>query len=61
VRPVHTGDLGQSIAFLASAGGAVLVWTGLSLAWRRARSWRRRSGSTGATLVAEARQEVSAD
>lgn len=38
-RWVHTGEaggfLGQTVAGLASAGGAVLVWTGLSLAWRR--------------------------
>ena len=39
VRPVHTGEaggvIGQVIAALASAGGVVLVWTGLALAWRR--------------------------
>lgn len=39
VRWLHTGEaggmLGQTIAGLASAGGAVLVWTGLSLAIRR--------------------------
>lgn len=39
LRWVHTGEaggfLGQSVAGLASAGGAVLVWTGLSLALRR--------------------------
>jgi uncharacterized iron-regulated membrane protein len=39
VRPVHTGEagglIGQVVAALASAGGVVLVWTGLSLAWRR--------------------------
>jgi uncharacterized iron-regulated membrane protein len=38
-RWVHTGEagglLGQTVAGLASAGGAMLVWTGLSLAWRR--------------------------
>jgi uncharacterized iron-regulated membrane protein len=61
VRPLHTGDLGQSIAFLASAGGAVLVWTGLSVAWRRFRRWCRRPGSGEATLIPEGRQEVSAD
>jgi uncharacterized iron-regulated membrane protein len=41
VRPVHTGEaggvIGQVIAALASAGGVVLVWTGLALAWRRFR------------------------
>jgi uncharacterized iron-regulated membrane protein len=39
VRPVHTGEvgglIGQAIAALASAGGAVLVYTGVALAWRR--------------------------
>lgn len=39
VRPVHTGEAagfpGQILAMLASAGGVVLVWTGLALAWRR--------------------------
>jgi len=38
-RFVHTGEYygiaGQTVAGLASAGGALLVWTGLSLAWRR--------------------------
>lgn len=65
VRPLHTseagGFLGQTIAFLASAGGAVLVWTGIALAWRRFRSWRRRAGSSEAILAPEAGQEVSAD
>lgn len=39
LRWVHTGEAGglpgQTIAGLASACGALLVWTGLSLAWRR--------------------------
>jgi uncharacterized iron-regulated membrane protein len=39
VRPVHTGEaggfIGQFIAALASAGGALLVCTGLALAYRR--------------------------
>jgi uncharacterized iron-regulated membrane protein len=38
-RFLHTGEVfgltGQTIAGIASAGGAVLVWTGLALAWRR--------------------------
>ena len=65
VRPVHTGEAsglaGQTIAFLASAGGSVLVWTGIALAWRRFRSWRCRAGSGEAVRAPEARQEVSAD
>jgi uncharacterized iron-regulated membrane protein len=47
VRPLHTGEAGgaagQALALIASGGGAVLVWTGLSLAWRRYRAWRRRA------------------
>lgn len=39
VRWLHTGEagglLGQTIAGAASAGGAILVWTGVSLALRR--------------------------
>jgi uncharacterized iron-regulated membrane protein len=65
VRPLHTGEaaglVGQAIAFLASAGGTMLVWTGLALAWRRFRGWRRRAGSAESILAPETRQEVSAD
>ena len=47
MRFAHTGEVlgipGQTIAGLVSAGGAVLVWTGLALAWRRLRSWWGRS------------------
>jgi len=43
-RFAHTGELagvpGQVIAGAASAGGALLVWTGLSLAIRRLVCWR---------------------
>jgi uncharacterized iron-regulated membrane protein len=45
VRFVHTGEEGglpgQTVAAAASAGGVVLVWTGLSLALRRLGAWRR--------------------
>jgi uncharacterized iron-regulated membrane protein len=65
VRPLHTGEAagvaGQITAFLASAGGSVLVWTGIALAWRRFRSWRRRAGSGEVIPASKARQEVSAD
>ncbi len=49
LRFIHTGEAfglpGQTVAGLASAGGVMLVWTGLSLALRRlAGWWRRRSG-----------------
>jgi uncharacterized iron-regulated membrane protein len=45
-RYLHTGEVfgiaGQIIVALASAGGAMLVWTGLSLAWRRFFAWNAR-------------------
>jgi uncharacterized iron-regulated membrane protein len=45
-RFTHTGEaggiFGQSIAATASAGAAVLVWTGLALALRRLNGWRKR-------------------
>jgi uncharacterized iron-regulated membrane protein len=46
LRFAHTGEVlglfGQTIAGLASLGGAVLVWTGLSLAVRRLWAWGER-------------------
>lgn len=46
VRFGHTGEVfglvGQTIAMLVSAGAALLVWTGIALAWRRWRAWMRR-------------------
>jgi uncharacterized iron-regulated membrane protein len=43
LRFAHTGEVagvaGQTVAGLASAGGAMLVITGLALAWRRLRAW----------------------
>jgi len=49
LRFAHTGEVagvfGQTVAALASAGGAALVITGLALAWRRLRAWAaRRAG-----------------
>jgi uncharacterized iron-regulated membrane protein len=45
-RFAHTGEVlgatGQTIAGIASAGGVVLVWTGLALALRRFLAWRKR-------------------
>jgi uncharacterized iron-regulated membrane protein len=47
LRFAHTGEvyglIGQTIAGLVTAGGAVLVWTGLALALRRFLRWRKRS------------------
>jgi len=49
MRFAHTGEVlglpGQTVAGLVSAGGAVLVWTGIALAWRRFRAWTRRRGA----------------
>ena len=46
LRFAHTGEVygmtGQTVAGLVTAGGAVLVWTGLALALRRFSSWRKR-------------------
>jgi len=45
-RWTHTGEaggfLGQTLAGLASAGAALLVWTGSAMAWRRFFPGRRR-------------------
>jgi uncharacterized iron-regulated membrane protein len=44
LRFAHTGEAGglagQTIAGVASAGGALLVWTGIGMAIRRFNSWR---------------------
>ena len=54
MRFAHTGEAlgipGQTVAGIVSAGGAVLVWTGLSLALRRFRSWRTRKPSEPARV-----------
>ena len=46
LRFAHTGEvagfIGQTIAGIVSIGATFLVWTGLSLSWRRLRGWRRR-------------------
>jgi uncharacterized iron-regulated membrane protein len=45
MRWLHTGEaggwIGQTLAGLASAGAAVLVWTGFALSWRRFFSRRK--------------------
>lgn len=66
VRPLHTGEAagppGQAVALVASGGAAVLAWTGLALAWRRFRGWRRRVSANGPLASpAGPGQEVSAD
>jgi uncharacterized iron-regulated membrane protein len=46
LRFAHTGEIygltGQTVAGLASAGGAVLVYTGMALALRRCVAWLKR-------------------
>jgi uncharacterized iron-regulated membrane protein len=46
MRFIHTGEYygfaGQTLAGIASAAGAVLVWTGLALTFRRYFSWIKR-------------------
>jgi uncharacterized iron-regulated membrane protein len=46
LRFIHTGEAGgfagQTVAGIASAGGCVLVWTGIALALRRLSNARRR-------------------
>ena len=58
MRFAHTGEVlgipGQTIAGVVSAGGAVLVWTGFALAWRRFRAWLKRRAERPATAPAAA-------
>ena len=53
-RFAHTGEyfglVGQTIAGVASAGAAVLAWTGIALAWRRWRAWIARRRGRAADL-----------
>lgn len=58
-RFLHTGEslglVGQTIAGIVSFGGAVLVWTGIALALRRFRNWRRtRTRQASGSLAREA-------
>jgi uncharacterized iron-regulated membrane protein len=50
LRFAHTGEIyglpGQTVAGLVSAGGAVLVYTGIALALRRFVAWLRRRSAT---------------
>lgn len=62
LRFLHTGEalgwLGQLVAAIASLGGAVLVWTGFALAWRR--FFPRRSVSTASVPEAASVQQETA-
>jgi uncharacterized iron-regulated membrane protein len=55
LRFAHTGEIaglaGQTIAGLASLGGAVLVYTGISLAIRRLWAWRARRAALATAPV----------
>ena len=57
VRFLHTGEAlglpGQTLAGLASAAAALLVWTGLSLALRRFMRWRVRVNNSGSEAAAQ--------
>lgn len=56
LRFAHTGEIGgltgQTIAGLVSAGGAVLVYTGIALATRRFWQWRSRRRQTDTAAAA---------
>lgn len=56
LRFAHTGEvggiIGQTIAGIVSLGGALLVWTGLALAWRRFRAWKTRRAKVTAEVLA---------
>jgi uncharacterized iron-regulated membrane protein len=56
-RFLHTGEAGgiagQTVAGIASAGAAILVWTGIWLAFRRLSRWRKRDRP--ASVLAEKR------
>ena len=62
LRFLHTGQalgwVGQLVAGLASLGGAFLMWTGFSLAWRR--FFRRGSRAVSAEASAPTVQPETA-
>lgn len=59
LRFAHTGEIygltGQTIAGLVTAGGAVLVYTGLALALRRLAAWMRRGKESGSAEASHQR------
>ena len=64
LRFAHTGEYyglpGQTVAGLVSAGGAVLVYTGLALSWRRCVAWLRRwTDLRGKALVTSGRPRAT--
>jgi len=67
VRWIHTGEaggfLGQTLAMLASLGGAVLVYTGFALTFRRWRNWRqvKQAQSRGEAAETMAKRPLEAE
>lgn len=59
LRFAHTGEYyglaGQTVAGVVSAGGALLVYTGLALAWRRWRAWLRQRAPSASGAPVRAR------
>ena len=59
----HTGELfgltGQIVAGVASTGGVVLVWTGLSLAVRRFFTWRARRRAADRLSISAGRENAA--
>jgi uncharacterized iron-regulated membrane protein len=55
VAPIHTGQAwgvpGQIVACLGALGATVLVWTGLSMAWRRFAQRNRRAVTPSAATA----------
>jgi uncharacterized iron-regulated membrane protein len=58
MRFAHTGEVlgipGQTVAGLVSAGGVVLVWTGIALGLRRLTAWLRRRRQPAAAVRRDA-------
>jgi uncharacterized iron-regulated membrane protein len=63
MRFAHTGEVlgipGQTVAGLVTAGGAVLVWTGIALALRRLVAWRRRRTNRPDVIPARANETAA--
>jgi uncharacterized iron-regulated membrane protein len=62
MRFTHTGEaggvLGETLAAVVSLGGAVLVWTGISMALHRLRSRNQRKDAVSTTTEAQASTTV---
>jgi uncharacterized iron-regulated membrane protein len=67
VRWIHTGEAGgfwgQTLAMFASLGGAVLVYTGFALTFRRWRNWRngKQAQSRGEAAETMAKRPLEAE